>query len=146
MACPYFFPIVRHDAELWQHRRRLPLGDGFLGRCTAPGACDHLSDHQIGHHCNLGYATDCPHLPLDRSADAAHFCVASDKDGIVVLSWVLVKNHAAASFGTLTFDRSLRRWLAPHPETNLQQMADCYLQAYFSRRGDPLGNSMLETS
>ena len=136
MACPYFFPIARHDAELWQHRRRLPLGDGFTGRCTAPGATATPSDDQLGHNCNMGYATACPHLPADRSADAAHFCVAGNKDGLVHISWVLVKDHAAAGHGTLDFDRTQRQWVSRHPQDTLQQMADCYLQAYLARRGD----------
>ena len=139
MACPYFFPIVRHEAELWPHRRRLPLGDGFVGRCTAPGRDGALpSDDELGRCCNLGYASDCAHLPRDRAADAVHFCVGSDTDGIVKVCWVLVKNHAHAAHGTLEFSKSAYAWLTRHPNAGVQQMADCYLRSYFTRRGEGL--------
>ena len=35
MACPYFIPAEPHERELWPHRYRLSLGDGFAGRCGA---------------------------------------------------------------------------------------------------------------
>ena len=135
MACPYFYPIARHDAELWQHRRRLPLGDGFTGRCTAPGCDSALSNEQMG-SCNMGYVTDCPNLPADRPADAVHFCVAADKDGLIQLSWVSVKDHAAAAHGSLDFDRASTQWVTTHPQETIQQMADCYLKTYFDKRGE----------
>ena len=135
MACPYFYPIARHNAELWQYRRRLPLGDGFSGRCTAAGSDVALSDEQMG-ICNMGYASDCPNLPKDRHADAVHFCIAADKDGIIQVSWVSVKDHAAAAHGVLAFDRSSSQWVTNHPHETLQQMADCYLRTYLSRRGE----------
>ena len=56
MACPYFIPAEIHQGELWPHRERLPLGDGFSGRCGAQpphGSCD---DENLRLHCNLGYA------------------------------------------------------------------------------------------
>ncbi len=38
MACPYFIPAEVHEREFWPHRERLPLGDGFAGRCAARAA------------------------------------------------------------------------------------------------------------
>ena len=148
MACPFFYPIARHDAELWQHRRRLPLGDGFTGHCTAPGGAADPSDEQLGRCCNMGYANDCPHLPTERNADAVHFCVAGDHDGVVQVSWLLVKNHAEAGHGNLEFDRTTSQWRSRHVQETLQQMAECYLQAYFAKRGEsvPAYNSELESS
>jgi len=138
LACPYFFPTVRHDAELWPHRRRLPLGDGFAGYCTAPGHEGVTpSDQELGQCCNLGYAGDCPHLPQDRAADAVHFCIGGDSDGIVQVCWVAVKDHAHADHGTVEFARSVG-WRVQHPQPVLQQMADCYLQTYFAKRGESL--------
>jgi hypothetical protein len=59
LACPYFIPTEVHERELWPHRERLPLGDGFAGRCGAHGGdqaanarCD---DETLRLHCNLGY-------------------------------------------------------------------------------------------
>jgi hypothetical protein len=138
MACPYFFPVARHDAELWPFRRRLPLGDGFMGRCTAPNSSGSPSDDRLGQCCNLGYANDCPHLPPERHADAVHFCVGGDRDGVVQVSWLFVKNHAEAGHGSLEFDRSTGEWRSPHPDPTLQQMAECYLRSYLSKRGSSL--------
>lgn len=136
MACPYFHPTIRHDAELWPFRRRLPLGDGFRGHCTSPGHEGTEPDElTLGQCCNLGYA-HCPRLPQKREADAVHFSVASDRDGIVSLHWVLVKNHAAAAFGRLHFERAASRWREPHPNPTVQRMAQCYLEAYMNRRGE----------
>ncbi len=77
MACPYFMPTSRHEEELWAHRQRLSLGDGFAGCCTAPGrnGCA-ASDAELKDLCNLGYASACEHLPAERLADAVRFVIA----------------------------------------------------------------------
>ncbi len=141
MACPFFYPTVRHDAELWPFRRRLPLGDGFQGQCTAPGHEGTVPDDPaVADCCNLGHAK-CPRLPEEREADAVHFSIASDSEGVVCLHWVLVKQHAAASFGRLYFERASQVWSNPHPSVNVQRMAQCYLESYLTRRGElrPIG-------
>ncbi len=134
MACPYFYPTTRHDAELWPHRRRLPLGDGFAGKCMAPGHANvEPEDSELGSCCNLGYARECHRLPPERSADAVHFCVARDQDGLVTVSWVQVKDHADAGHGSLVFDRRSGSFSDAHPDENLQRMAECYVGAYLQR-------------
>ncbi len=136
LACPYFFPTVRHDAELWPFRRRLPLGDGFQGECMAPGnEGARPEDSTLRECCNLGYS-QCPRLPQAREADAVHFSVACDRDGTISLHWVLVKDHAAAAFGQLHFERSHSTWREPHPTERIQRMAQCYLEAYLTKRGE----------
>jgi hypothetical protein len=136
VACPFFYPTNRHDGELWPFRRRLPLGDGFYGHCTAPGHEGSIPDEgSVRDSCNLGYA-NCPRLPQERAADAVHFSVASDRDGIISLRWVVVKNHAAADFGKLDFERVAFAWRTPHPNPTLQRMAQCYLESYLTRRGE----------
>ena len=64
-----------------------------------------------------------------------HFCVGGDCDGIVQVCWLLVKDHAHAAHGTLEFARSVG-WRSQHPEPVMQQMAECYLQSYFGKRGE----------
>lgn len=136
MACPFFYPTIRHDAELWQHRRRLSLGDGFRGQCTAPGhEGTKPDDNALGQCCNLGYA-NCSRLPQEREADAAHFSVASDAGGVISLHWVLVKNHAAVGFGRLEYERASETWRSTHSNLNIQRMAEVYLESYLGRRGE----------
>lgn len=136
LACPFFYPTERHESELWPFRRRLPLGDGFLGRCTAPGQDGTEPEPPVLRDCcNLGYA-QCSRLPKDRQADAVHFSVAADRDGVVSLHWVLVKNHAAESFGQLHFQRAAGTWQVEHSNPTLQRMAQCYLDSYLCKRGE----------
>lgn len=88
------------------------------------------SDPELGSCCNLGYAHDCHRLPIDRQADAVHFCVARDKNGTVEVSWVKVKDHADAGHGMLEYDRASARFSAEHADRTVQRMAECYLQVY----------------
>src|SRR6185369_15982418 len=70
LACPYFVPENRCDAELWPHRARLPLGDGYEGHCSAPGHEGALpTQEELKSACNLGNAC-CERLPADRALDA----------------------------------------------------------------------------
>jgi hypothetical protein len=136
VACSFFYPTLRHERELWPFRRRLPLGDGFHGHCTAPGHEGTIPDEaSLRDCCNMGYA-NCPRLPKEREADAVHFSVASDRDGVISLHWVMVRNHAAAEYGRLDFERAAFSWKLPHWNPTLQRMAQCYLESYLARRGE----------
>jgi hypothetical protein len=84
----------------------------------------------------MGYAHDCPHLPADRIADAVHFCVGGDHDGVVQLCWVFVKNHAEAGHGNLEFQKATGQWRSRHHDETVQRMAECYLGSYLSRRSE----------
>lgn len=132
MACPFFLPTHRHERELWTFRARLPLGDGWVGKCTAHDGAP--TDDALRDHCNLGYAHACPHLPHDRHADAVHFSVAADNGGLVSLHYAFELGHAPAGHGRLDYDCAAARWTAPHPDSRLQAMAAAYLESYFARR------------
>ncbi len=135
MACPFFLPTERLVSDLWPHRARLPLGDGYRGVCTAPGQDQAaLSDDELKDLCNLGYAKGCPRLPRERHADAVRFIVTQDRDDQVGLYFTTERDHAPRDHGPLTFDRLQQRWLAPHPDARVQRMAECYLQSYLSRK------------
>lgn len=135
MACPYFHPTERHDRELWSFRARLPLGDGWTGFCTAPGHEGAVpADEVLRDACNLGYPRCCPRLPESRHADAVHFSVAADRDGVISLHYALERNHAPAGHGQLEYRRGEAVWATSHPQPSLQAQADSYLQAYLARR------------
>ncbi len=135
MACPFFLPTHRHDRELWTFRARLPLGDGWAGHCGAPGQEGVVpADEELRDHCNLGYAHACARLPRDRAADAIHFCIAADRDGLISLDYALEREHAPAGSGRLEYECSTSRWAQPHPDLHVQAMAQAYLQSYFARR------------
>jgi len=82
VACPYFIPAQVHPRELWPHRERLPLGDGFAGRCGAQVSQPLCDDVALRLHCNLGYAevasSPCVHLPSRRHFDAVRFTMQTE--------------------------------------------------------------------
>ena len=137
MACPFFMPAERFTGIAWQHRARLPLGDGWKGHCTAPG---HESfapdDDHLTQFCNLGYARQCNCLPSARVADAVRFCVSRDREQLITLLYVCEANHRPQEHGTLEYEPAARRWRSSHSDTRIQRMAECYLESYLERRSN----------
>ncbi len=128
-------PSERLESDLWPHRARLPLGDGYRGVCTAPGHEGAALGHDgLKDFCNIGYAKNCPRLPRERHADAVRFIVTQDRGEEVALYFTTERDHAPREHGPLTFDRVHQRWIAPHPDARVQRMAECYLQSYLSRK------------
>ena len=140
MACPFFMPTAKFEDGAWRHRPRLPLGDGWRGHCTAPGHEGvHPSDEELKEFCNLGYARGCQRLPQRRHADAVRFSPGRDAEGKVQLFYVCEVDHGPGEHGTLEYDSVLGRWNSAHPDTRIQKMADCYLDAYLLRKQKPVG-------
>src|SRR4051794_20534601 len=93
MACPYFIPEKRCESELWQHRARLPLGDGYEGRCGVVGfEAERPAEEQLKTACNLGNAL-CPRLPADREHDAIRFYVAADEGRQLTIDYCTERDH-----------------------------------------------------
>lgn len=135
MACPYFIPDKRCDAELWPHRARLPLGDGFRGHCVAhAGEAYAPSEREVGDFCNLGYAGGCDRLPPGREADAIRFAAAREQDGILKVQYVFELAHAPGERGTLEYELANSTWRSAHADIRVQSKAQCYLESYLARR------------
>lgn len=135
MACPYFVPDERCDAELWRHRARLPLGDGFAGACRAPGHEGVRPGQQEIRTCNVGYPRHCERAPAEREIDAVHFIVAGDEGSRIVLRWACERQHRPVSHGELSFiceQGSVREEAPPEPAWILA-MARCCVGAYLQR-------------
>ena len=128
MACPFFLPTERCDAELWPHSARLPLGGSWRGRCTAPGHEGEPSEQELRDGCNLGYAR-CGRLPQERPADALRFCLAGEQEGRLRVRYVFEIAHRPGEHGVLEFDRASRRWISRCDNACLQRMAECFVQA-----------------
>jgi len=133
MCCPYFMPSRRHDAELWPWRQRLPLGDGYLGLCSAPGHQGEQPDDEALKQCNLGYAR-CPWLPADRMADAVRFSIADDAPSRLRILYAIELNHAPGECGVLEFSRATGTWLQHDRDERFLRQADCFVSAYLRRR------------
>jgi len=134
VACPYFMPERRFEAD-WPFPRRLPLGAGWTGTCTAPGhAGAQPSEEELKSGCNLGYAKACARLPADRHADAVRFALGEERDGILHVLFACERAFLPAGDGELLYDKINRTWLRAHDNACVQRMAECYVQAQMERR------------
>jgi hypothetical protein len=135
LACPYFIPLERNDAGTWLHPSRLPLGAGFTGHCSAPGHDGAKpTDDELRELCNMGYATNCARLPQERSCDAVRFSVARENAGQLLIWFVCETAHLPTSHGTLQYDAKERRWLSPHNDSRIQNLAEFFVQTYLAKK------------
>jgi hypothetical protein len=135
LACPFFMPTERLQDGGWLHPSRLPLGDGWAGRCSAPGHEGvQPTDNEIRELCNLGYASHCPRLPKERNYDAVRFSVVRDDGSQLFLWFVCEAAHLPADHGKLEYSLADGRWVSSHSDPRIQKMADCFLQSYLLRR------------
>jgi hypothetical protein len=134
VACPYFIPSAPHPRELWPHRFRLPLGDGFSGICGARVQETPCDDETLRSQCNLGYA-ECVHLPVERELDAIRFHVRSENSTILRVQFACEHQHQPAFAGELRYDRSSKIWVDP-PDPRLVHLAEAAVRAWFGRHGD----------
>lgn len=150
MACPFFMPVARLENGNWPHPARLPLGCGWTGHCTAPGHEEAVpSQDVLQAFCNLGYASSCGWAPAERRWDAVRFAVVSPAKvsrefdpipagsgpaRILRLTFVYEQNNRPAGRGELEFDLSTTTWLHRHEDARIQKMAECFLEAYLSRK------------
>jgi hypothetical protein len=138
MACPYFIPEEIHPSELWPHRHRLPLGEGFAGRCSLGGG-ERCDDETLRLHCNLGYGR-CAHLVAGESVagslglefDCVRFgCLR--ESGRLKLRFVCEHNHRPARHGELDYNLEAGCWeIAPEP--SLAPLAGAAVRAWIARQ------------
>ena len=134
MACPFFLPTHRADNSGWLHPSRLPLGAGWSGQCCAPGHEGATpSDEELREHCNLGYAR-CTRLPEQRPADAIRFSIGRNRGAQLEIHYVCERSHRPTSHGKLEYDVAHGQWLSTHPDSQVQKLAECYLQSYLEKR------------
>jgi hypothetical protein len=140
VACPFFLPIERLADGTWLHARRLPLGCGWSGHCTAPGhEGEAPSQEELRDFCNLGYAEGCGRLPRQRMWDSVRFAaVGQDGNhqtgGRIHVRYVCEREHRPAEHGMLEFDSTEARWERPHYDPRVQRMAQCFLESYVEKR------------
>lgn len=138
MACPFFVPTQKLENGAWLHPSRLPLGAGWSGRCSAPGHEGvEPTEPELAEGCNMGYASRCARLPLERSCDAVRFSVARDRGANISLWFVCEAAHHPVEHGTLEYSMVSQAWTSSHRDSRIQKMAECYLQSYMLRRIPP---------
>jgi hypothetical protein len=140
LACPYFIPTEPHPRELWPHRERLPLGDGFAGRCAARAGKACCEDESLRLHCNLGYAemggAACAYLPAEREFDAVRFQLSGGESGIVRVQFACERGHRPALCGELRYDRAAGKWIVP-PDPRVLRLAEAAVRAWIERHNPP---------
>jgi hypothetical protein len=143
VACPFFMPTSKWEDGGWLHPARLPLGGGWTGHCSVPGHEGAKPEpDEVREFCNLGYASNCPRLPKERTADAVRFGVAHDRGSSLQLRYVFECGHRPAGHGMLEHDLALGRWTTTHPQMQIQKMAECFLQSYLLRKSRPATASL----
>jgi hypothetical protein len=131
LACPYFIPVKRCESELWRHRARLPLGDGYEGRCGAPGyEAAAPTEDQLKTGCNLGNSR-CSRLPEDRAHDSVRFHVRSDQGVQLTVSYCAERDHHPRASGLLQFDAASGNFVAATAEASLLRLAHAFVQSHF---------------
>jgi len=136
VACPYFMPERRLQSD-WPFPRRLPLGAGWAGTCSAPGHEGvQPGEEELKSGCNMGYAKACKRLPAERSADAVRFALGEEREGILHVLFVCEREHLPAGHGELLYEKASKQWLRRHDNPCVQRMAECYVQAQMERRAD----------
>jgi hypothetical protein len=97
MSCPLFLPaspLAGFASEASS------LGDLYGGECAAQPAALIPVD-TLRRCCNAGYArTACEHA-AQPDADAFHFLIKSQSDGVVQVAWSSERNHHPVAVGTL---------------------------------------------
>jgi hypothetical protein len=139
-------PVEKLTNGSWPHASRLPLGCGWHGHCTAPGHEGEVPlPTVLEAFCNLGYASGCTWAPRERPWDAVRFAISAPQSGrpnesgkapvpLIRIGYVCERSHRPADHGELEFDLQQSTWRCPHPDRRLQKMAECFLEAYLSRR------------
>lgn len=122
----------------WPHPSRLPLGAGWNGTCcatepetTSGGLVDPLP---IREFCNLGYATGCSNLPLNRDWDAVRFSIAGSSLEQVTLCYTCELDHTPVEHGTLIYDAVGKARGVESCDPRVRRLANSYLHAYQSRQ------------
>jgi len=139
MACPYFIPIEVLAGDLWPHRPRLPLGDGFTGTCCVqPESPAAPSEEELRQFCNLGYAAayscKCPRFPESRDFDAIRVGVVRDDESTLSVAFACERDFVAIDHGNLVYDCASGTWTTAHPDPRVQSKAEAYVRTYLLRR------------
>jgi hypothetical protein len=135
VACPFFMPQQKLENGSWPHPSRLPLGGGWTGYCTAPGhAGDVPESLLLENGCNLGYASGCSRLPLDRRWDSVRFQVTRTGERRLIVAYACERDHRPASYGTLEYDLPSATWITAHEDIRIRKMAECYIESHLLRK------------
>jgi len=112
----------------------LPLGDLWMGVCTAVADEPWQPDANALHTCNLGYARgECGRFPSAEGPDAVRFAIRSDDGECVTIAWVTERDHHPFAHGSMAFSTRDRCVREPSPRVVAAQ-AQAYAESYLRRK------------
>jgi hypothetical protein len=98
VACPFFMPLARVDAQEWIHAPRLTLIDEYRGTCRVGDAFEPEESAQRD-VCNCGYAGGRCDRFQEGSPDAVRFSVIGEDGPSLRILYVFEKDHFPARRG-----------------------------------------------
>jgi hypothetical protein len=136
MACPYFDPVQPRTSLPESQTSMLPLGDLWVGICTATPEHRAPGDADLKPFCNLGYARGaCTLFPAADGPDAVRFTISSDEGRTIRIYYVVERDHYPHAHGALVYSADLACLLdGPPPQSTLAHQACAYAQSYLRRK------------
>ncbi len=139
MSCPYFYPLEPRGSLAGGPAAVLPLGDLWNGECRAEplGPC-RPTDQGLRRLCNLGYARgSCPRFPAGPELpDAVRFAIAGDQGPLILLSYVIERDHHPFAHGRLEYSRTTTEFASSTAGDNLARQARAYVSSYLRRKDE----------
>jgi hypothetical protein len=145
VSCPYFEPLEPLTSLDDRRTAMLPLGAMWAGVCRAnPDQPFQPADSSLLPLCNLGYAREvCRQFPSGNGPDAVRFNVRGDDGALILLTYVLERDHHPFAHGPLEYsmrERSLRADGAGEAcEPGLARQARAYVESYLRRKAEASG-------
>ena len=137
MACPYFYPVARFEANHWAVAPRLPLGDAYSGECRAPKASLQPDETILRQCCNLGYGRGrCRDFPSCSNADAVRFQIASETEAWINIQYVFEKDCWPVLYGTAVYSIATREVSGELPDEVLRRQLGAFVESYLRRRSE----------
>jgi hypothetical protein len=135
VACPFFRPTQRLEDGAWLKPPRLPLGDPWRGVCTAEDPATEPSLPILRELCNTGYARGrCERFPSAAESDAARFSVTRDEPDGVTVTFILERDYAPFSYGTVRYKVASQRFDPEFSGDVMSEQAQRFIESYLSRR------------
>jgi hypothetical protein len=120
----------------------LPLGALWAGVCRA-GAAESgpPEEASVRRLCQLGYARDnCPRFPNDAGADAVRFTISRDDGQLLLLHYVLERDHHPYAHGSLEYQRGSARLVRAPQNEIVRRQAEAYITSYLRLKEQRAGS------
>jgi hypothetical protein len=134
MACPYFYPVARLEANYWAVAPRLPLGDTYTGECRSQTSSVQPNEETTRQFCNVGYGRgSCERFPASAPADAVRFHIAAETAGTLRIQYVIEKDCRPQEHGTVECSMPSRELSGSVTDQLLRRQLSAFVESYLRR-------------